>query len=136
MNKRTLWWSTCGLSLNLNTNVSTIHEVRRMKRWDVTFRKGGASLLVSDPPVPLRVLKHQNVGAEILTLNLQVLLSLEVFDRGMIHDADDRNAVILPADGEGQPAGHGVHLIIGQLNSGFPCEQAEAHGWQSEERKT
>lgn len=80
------------------------------------------------PLVPLRVLKQQNVGAEILTLNLQVLLSLEVFDCRMIHDADDRNAVILPADGEGQPAGHCVHLIIGQLNSGFPCEQAEARG--------
>lgn len=91
---------------------------------------------LTPPLVPLRVLNHQNVGVEILTLNLQVLLSLEVFDGRMIHDADDRNAVILPADGEGQPAGHCVHLIVGQLNSGFPCEQADAHGWQSEERKT
>lgn len=45
MNKRrTLCWS----SVNLKTNVSTTHEVRRMKRWDVAFRNGGASLLVSD----------------------------------------------------------------------------------------
>lgn len=105
----------------------------------MTFRNRGASLLVSDSTSGSSEGSEASEcgsGDTVLTLNLQVLLSLEVFDCGMIHDADDRNAVILPANGEGQPAGHGVHLIIGQLNSGFPCEQAEAHGWQSEERKT
>lgn len=59
--------------------------------------------------------------AAVLTLHLQVSLSLEVFHRRMIHDADDGDAVILPADGESQPTGHRVHLIVRQLNSGLPC---------------
>lgn len=62
---------------------------------------------------------------QTLTLNLQELLSLEVSDCRMIHDAADGNAVVLPGHGEGQPAAHRVHLIKGQLNSGFPCGPAE-----------
>lgn len=58
---------------------------------------------------------------EPLTLNLQVLLGLEVFDRRVVHDADHRHAVVLPADGEGQAAGDGVHLVVAQLHSGLPC---------------
>lgn len=39
----------------------------------------------------------------------------------MVHDADHRHAVVLPADGEGQAAGDGVHLVVAQLHSGLPC---------------
>lgn len=61
------------------------------------------------------------IWAGALTLNLQVLLGLEVFDRRVVHDADHRHAVVLPADGEGQAAGDGVHLVVAQLHSGLPC---------------
>lgn len=58
---------------------------------------------------------------ELLTLHLQVLLRLEVFDGGMVHDAQHGHAVVLPADGERQPAGDRVHLVVGQLHPGLPC---------------
>lgn len=39
----------------------------------------------------------------------------------MVHDADHRHAVVLPADGEREPAGDRVHLVVGQLHPGLPC---------------
>lgn len=59
--------------------------------------------------------------AEVLTLHLQVFLGLEVLDCRVVHDANDRYAVVLLTDGERQPAGHCVHLVVGQLHSGLPC---------------
>lgn len=38
--------------------------------------------------------------AEVLTLHLQILLSLEVLNCRMVHDADDGYAVVLLTDGE------------------------------------
>lgn len=61
--------------------------------------------------------------AQVLTLNLQVLLCLEVLDCRVVHDTNDGYAVVLLTDGERQPAGHRVHLVVGQLHSGLPCRQ-------------
>lgn len=65
---------------------------------------------------------------ELLTLHLQVLLRLEVFDGGMVHDANHGHAVVVPADGERQPAGDRVHLVVGQLHPGLPCGEEARRG--------
>lgn len=57
----------------------------------------------------------------VLTLHLQVFLCLEVLDCRVVHDANHRDAVVLLADGERQPAGYCVHLVVGQLNFGLSC---------------
>lgn len=57
--------------------------------------------------------------AGVLTLHLQVFLCLEVLDCRMIYDANHGHAVILPADGECQPAGYCVHPVVGQLHFGL-----------------
>lgn len=87
-------------------------------------------------PAPLQPSSPPNLGfplsftaePELLTLHLQVLLRLEVFDGGMVHDANHGHAVVLPADGERQPAGDRVHLVVGQLHPGLPCGEEERRG--------
>lgn len=78
--------------------------------------------------------------AEVLTLHFQVFLCLEVLDGRVVYDADDGDAIVLLTDGERQPAGHGVHLVVGQLHPGFPCEKRDrkanrsCHDWKHEKR--
>lgn len=55
----------------------------------------------------------------VLTLHLQVFLCLEVLDCRVVYDANHRHAVVLLVHGERQAAGDGVHLVVGQLNSGL-----------------
>lgn len=81
----------------------------------------------NEAPTPCLFLIYDWAG--VLTLHLQILLSLEVLDCRMVHDADDRHAVVLLADGEREPAGYRVHLVVGQLHPGLPCgtPRGQAH---------
>lgn len=57
----------------------------------------------------------------VLTLHFQVSLGLEVFDCGVIHDANHRHAVVLFVDGEREAAGYRVHPVVSQLDFGLSC---------------
>lgn len=69
------------------------------------------------PKYPCRFLIYYSV--EVLTLHLQVFLCLEVLDCWVVHDANHRYTIIFLTNGERQPAGYCVHLVVSQLNSGL-----------------